>query len=154
MISVRREELSSPAAAALINALNAELAQMYPEQGATHFRLDPQEIADGAGAFLVAYRDGVAVGCGAVRRLDSQTAKLKRMYVVPSARGEGISKIVLDALHEEARKLGVERLLLETGIRQTAALNLYRRSGFREIEPFGEYLQSPATSVCMAKVLR
>ena len=149
MIELRREDLFSPAAQTLIAALNAELTKQYPEERAAHFRLTSDEVA----AFLVAYRDSVPVGCGARRRLDPTTAELKRMYVVPSARGEGIGRAVLEALETESRKLGVKRLVLETGIRQHAALRLYQRSGFRKIALFGEYLESPDTSVCMAKDL-
>ena len=58
-----------------------------------------------------------------------------------------------EALETESRKLGVKRLVLETGIRQHAALRLYQRSGFRKIALFGEYLESPDTSICMAKDL-
>jgi len=105
-------------------------------------------------AFFVAYRDSVPVGCGAMRRLDATTAELKRIYVIPAARDEGIGRAVLEALESEARKLGIQRLVLETGTRQDAALHLYRRCGFREVELFGEYLETPATSICMAKDLR
>ncbi|HYS54792.1 MAG TPA: GNAT family N-acetyltransferase [Thermoanaerobaculia bacterium] len=153
MVTVRREELSSPVAQKLINALNAELMLQYPDESATHFRLDACEVADGSGAFVVAYRDAAPVGCGAVRRLDGACAELKRMYVVPEARGEGIGRKLLTALEAEARKLGVQRLVLETGTRQLAALGLYRCAGFRDIELFGEYVESPATSICMAKEL-
>ena len=149
MIELCREDLLSPAAQTLIAALNAELTKQYPEERATHFRLTSDELT----AFLVAYRDSVPVGCGAMRCLDPTTAELKRMYVVPSARGEGIGRAVLEALETESRKLGVKRLVLETGIRQHAALRLYQRSGFRKIALFGEYLESPDTSICMAKDL-
>jgi putative acetyltransferase len=152
-VTVRREEISSSTAMALIAALNAELKSLYPEEGATHFRLDPAEVAEGIGAFMVAYRDGVPAGCGAVRLLDADTAEVKRMYVTPGARGQGVGRAVLAALEAEARRIGARRLLLETGIRQIAALRLYEGSGFCHIEPYGEYRQSPNTSVCMAKEL-
>jgi ribosomal protein S18 acetylase RimI-like enzyme len=152
-VIVRREEISSAPAMSLIAALNAELSSQYPEGGATHFRLDPEEVAEGTGAFMVAYKDGVSIGCGAVRLLDGNTAELKRMYVTPAARGQGIGRALLAALEAEAHRIGARRLLLETGIRQDAALHLYERSGFCHIEPYGEYRQSPKTSVCMAKEL-
>jgi GNAT superfamily N-acetyltransferase len=149
---VRREPLTSSTAAMLIQALNAELSGLYPEPGATHFRLEPDEVADGRGAFVVALLDGRPLGCGAVRRLDPGAAELKRMYVAPDARGQGIGRALLSELEHEARRLGARRLLLETGIRQEAALALYRKTGFAVIPAFGEYLDSP-TSVCMAKDL-
>jgi GNAT superfamily N-acetyltransferase len=151
-ISVRRAEISPPIVQQLILALNAELEAMYPEEGANHFRLDVEEVANGRGAFLVAYRDGQAVGCGAVRRNDPQVAEIKRMYVIPEARGRGIARQILIALESEARQLGVSRLVLETGLRQIEALALYRRAGFVDIPLFGEYIDSPL-SVCMEKNL-
>jgi putative acetyltransferase len=152
-VTICREQLPSSLADQLIAELNAELTAMYPEPGATHFRLNPEEVSPGRGAFVVAFARKGPVGCGAVRRLDPETAELKRMYVVPSARGEGIGRALLDALEREARQLMVRRLVLETGIRQAAALALYERAGFERIPPYGEYTQSPETSVCMGKDL-
>jgi putative acetyltransferase len=138
---------------ALITALNAELSAMYPEPGANHFTLDPEETARGRGAFLVVYRGDVPVGCGAVRLLDAETGELKRMYVSPAERGRGLGRRLVAELEAEARALGVRRLVLETGTRQHAALALYRGAGFRPIPLYGEYLLSPDTSVCLGKEL-
>ena len=96
----------------MVSALNAELSRIYPEPGANHFQLDPEEIADGSGAFLVAYSGSVALGCGAIRRLDEGTAEIKRMYVEPNARGRGVGSAVLRALESEARRLRVSRIVL------------------------------------------
>jgi len=151
-VGIQRRDILSPDAQALIAALNGELASTYPEEGATHFRLDPSEVAEGIGAFLVAFRAGVPVGCGAVRRIDARTGELKRMYVTPEVRGQGVGQALLVALQAEARRLGLARVVLETGVRQARALSLYERNGFARIAPFGEYVGSPL-SVCMAKDL-
>jgi putative acetyltransferase len=95
----------------------------------------------------------LAVGCGALRLLDADTAELKRMYVCPEARGQGIGRRLLGALEAEARAFGVRRLVLETGVRQAAAMALYQATGFRPIPLFGEYRLSPDTSVCLGKDL-
>lgn len=137
----------------LIAALNAELSAMYPEPGANHFKLDPEETAKGRGAFLVVYRGDVPVGCGAVRLLDVETGELKRMYVSPAERGRGLGRLLVAELEAEAKALGVQRLVLETGTRQHAALSLYHAAGFRPIPLYGEYLLSPGTSVCLGKEL-
>jgi putative acetyltransferase len=151
-VEIKREEISSPSAQALIRDLNGELRERYPEPGANHFRLDAEEVAEDRGAFLVAYRSEVPVACGAIRLDRSQTAEIKRMYVVPEARGKGISRLILAALEAEGRKLGARRLVLETGERQTEALSLYERAGFVRVPRFGEYVSSPL-SICMAKDL-
>lgn len=152
-ITIARAELTAEVSRALIESLNAELNGLYPEPGANHFHLHPEEVADGRGTFLVAYRDGSPVGCGALRLLDAETAELKRMYVSPIVRGTGLGRHIVAALETEARALGVRRLVLETGVRQVAALALYRATGFLPIPLFGEYCLSPATSVCLGKDL-
>jgi GNAT superfamily N-acetyltransferase len=75
------------------------------------------------------------------------------MYVAPEERGRGVGRALLAALEAAARALGLSRLVLETGDRQREAIALYRRAGFRDIPPFGEYVGSPL-SVCMGKELR
>jgi GNAT superfamily N-acetyltransferase len=70
------------------------------------------------------------------------------MFVVPAMRGRGIGRAVLTALAAEGRRLGVDRLVLETGERQKEALVLYGRAGFVRIPAFGEYVDS-SLSVCM-----
>lgn len=151
-VIIRRYDILSSVAQELIAALNAELSKQYPEEGATHFRLDPDEVAEGNGAFLVALRDNEPLGCGAVRRIEERSGELKRMYIRPQARGLGIGRALLAALEAEARALGLTRLLLETGTRQTEALGLYRQAGFLDIPAYGEYINSPL-SVCMVKEL-
>ena len=149
---IRRADISQSDAQSLIAALNAELSARYPEPGATHFRLDADEVAEGRGAFLVAFLAAKPVGCGAVRRIDSGMAEIKRMYVVPGTRGRSIGSRILFALEDEARNLGATRLVLETGGRQPEALALYARAGFVRIPAFGEYVGSPF-SICMEKIL-
>lgn len=152
-IRIVRADLDDVVSRALIGALNAELSGAYPEPGATHFGLAPEEVARGRGAFLVIYANGDPVGCGAVRRIDPDTAELKRMYVLPAVRGRGLGRRLVAALENEARALGLRRLVLETGIRQAAAIALYRASGFETIPHYGEYLLSPGTSLCLGKLL-
>ncbi len=151
-VVIRKCDLLSRDAQALIAALDGELTDLYPEEGATHFRLDAGEVAEGQGSFLVALRDDLPIGCGAVRRINGHTGELKRMYVCPEARGQGVGGALLAALEAEARLLGLARVVLETGIRQVRAISLYERAGFTRIPPLGGYVGSPL-SVCLAKDL-
>jgi putative acetyltransferase len=151
-LTIQRSDILAPEARALIEALNTELSSRYHEPGATHFRLDAEEVVEGRGAFLIASVAGEPVGCGAVRRIEERTAEIKRMYVNPAERGRGVGRALLAALETEARGLGMARLVLETGLRQPEAIALYERGGFSRIAPFGEYVGSPL-SVCMAKDL-
>lgn len=161
-LEIAPEAITSLVASALIMALNAELSARYPQRGTIHFRLGLDELAPGAGVFLVARRLGRPVGCGALWRirdfalmhqLGLRVGELKRMYVVPDARRQAIGRALLDRLEAEARALGLTRLVLETGTRQGEALALFRRAGFTEILAYGEYVASPETSICMAKAL-
>jgi phosphinothricin acetyltransferase len=152
-VEMRATDLADPAIAGLIGALNAELGAAYPEPGATHFGLAPEEIAQGAGVLLLALADGEPAACGALRTIDGKTAEIKRMFVVPERRRAGLSLGILRRLEAWARALGRRRVLLETGTRQAAALGLYERAGYRRIPPFGEYVRSAATSVCLARDL-
>lgn len=146
-----REPLDSPLAQRLIAALNAELSALYPEPGVTHFTLTAADVAPGHGTFLVAWLDGVALGCGALRKWNDREAELKRMYVAKEARGQGIGKALLMALEEEARRLGIRRMVLETGIRQAVAERLYREAGYEVVPTFPQYVSPIA--LCMAKTL-
>jgi GNAT superfamily N-acetyltransferase len=104
------------------------------------------------GAFLVGYVDGEPVACGGVCRYDARTAEIRRMYVVPAARGRGLSREVLAALEEEARASGYDAVRLETGYRQSEAIALYRSSGYEPIERYGPYVNDER-SVCFEKRL-
>lgn len=152
LLAIAPEPLSSPAAGALIARLNAELTERYPSPEDNHFHLSAEQVAEGEGVFLVARLDREPVGCGALRRIEPGTGEIKRMYVAPSQRGLGIGRRVLGELERHAHLLGLRRLVLETGVRQHEALTLYERFGFRQIDRFGEYVDSPL-SVCIAKDL-
>jgi GNAT superfamily N-acetyltransferase len=152
-VQIRRSALASPDALRLITALNSELSAMFPEPGANHFSLSSEQVAEGEGAFFVAYLDGVAAGCGAVRRLGAETVELKRMYVDPQVRGRGIGRALIEALESEGRALGAKNVVLETGTRLGPALRMYEAAGYVRIPLFGEYLASPETSLCLGKAL-
>lgn len=150
-VEVRPEPLDSPVALELIAALNAELSRDYPPAQRFH-SLAADEVGEGSGAFLVAWLDGVPAGCGAVRVISPGVAELKRMYVVPAARGRGLSRAVLSELETRATALGATRVVLETGDKAQAALGLYGSAGYTRIPCFGAYAASP-TSVCFEKRL-
>jgi putative acetyltransferase len=152
-VNIRSATLTAPDVGRLIAALNAELEATFPETGATHFSLSGAEVEVGDGTFLIAYLDEEAVGCGALRRLDEATGELKRMYVAPSVRGQGIGRALVEALEREARLLGMKKLVLETGTRLAPAIGMYEAMGYARIPLFGEYLSSPDTSLCFGKSL-
>lgn len=106
--------------------------------------------------FFLARRAGEALGCGGVA-LYPGFAEVKRMFVNPKARGQGIADVIMDRLAEVARQAGTPLLRLETGDSQQAAIRFYRRYGFVFRGPFEPYSAMPpeniATSIFMEKEL-
>ena len=151
-LTVAPEPFDSPDVRRLIAALDAELGALYPPAQRFGPNFNATQIEGGRGTFLVAREGGAAIGCGAIRLLDADTAEVKRMYVDTDRRGTGTGRAVLEGLEAAARDLGVRRLVLETGVHQHAALGLYRRAGFTEVDCWGEYASAP-TSVCYEKNL-
>jgi GNAT superfamily N-acetyltransferase len=153
-MEIRRERFDSDAAQELVDALEAELMATYdgvPGSGG----LPAASIFEppNGGAFLVGRIDGAPVACGGIARHDDQTGEIRRMYVVPEARGRGLSYLVLDALEDEARALGYFHVRLETGYLQAAAIRLYVSAGFGPIPRYGPFADDPR-SVCFEKRLR
>ena len=151
-LSITAEPFESADARRLIAELDRGLAELYPPAQRFGPNLKAAQLEGGRGAFLVARDGGRAVGCGALRLLDATTAEVKRMYVDPDQRGRGVGWAVLRELEATARQMGVQRLVLETGIYQEAALVLYRRAGFISVDCWGEYATS-STSICLEKHL-
>lgn len=151
-VSIAAEGFDSPDAQRLIQALDAGLAEHYPPEQRFGPNLKAHHLTEGRGLFLIARDAGRPVGCGALRVLDGATAEIKRMYVDPAMRGKGVGRAVLARLEAAAQAMGVKRLVLETGVYQEAAITLYRRAGFRQVDCWGEYAASPS-SMCFEKLL-
>jgi GNAT superfamily N-acetyltransferase len=94
------------------------------------------DLAPPGGTFLVGYRDGQAVCGGGIKRLPDGTCEIKRMYVVPGARGQGVARSLLRALEDAARSLGYRIARLDTGPLQPHARGLYESEGYLSIENF------------------
>jgi GNAT superfamily N-acetyltransferase len=103
----------------------------------------PPSTADVSVVLVARDPAGTAVGCGALRALGDGAAEVKRMYVVPEARGRGLSKVLLAGLEDVARSRGWTVLRLETGPRQPEAIALYEGAGYRPIPAFGGYVDEP-----------
>jgi GNAT superfamily N-acetyltransferase len=129
----------------LIGELDDELNSLYPPED--NFTELPT-----ADAFLIARYGHEPVGCGALRFIDATTGEIKRMYVVPTARGRGVGRRVLEQLETFARDRGAHRLVLETGPQQRAAIALYERAGFVSTPCWGEYAHGN-NSLCLEKPL-
>lgn len=135
----------------LIERLDAELLQRYPADSI--FSLNLNSPAAEKAIFIVAEVDGRAVGCGAILPLDEQAVELRRFYVEPPMRGQGVASAILRFLEDVARQRGYHHVVLETGPKQPGAIGLYHKFGYRQIPSYGEY-EGCEYSLCMAKDLR
>jgi GNAT superfamily N-acetyltransferase len=139
-IEVRRIDSASPDALALVEAMLAELSTHYGpwDPSVSTPSATPEDLAPPGGAFVALYEDGRAVAGGGVKRLAAGMGEIKRMYVVPEARGRGLARVLLGALEDAARELGYARVRLDTGRFQPKAERLYRTSGYREIPDYND----------------
>jgi DNA-binding MarR family transcriptional regulator/GNAT superfamily N-acetyltransferase len=96
----------------------------------------PTDFIPPHGAFLVATVDGRAVGCGAVKAISRRIGSIKRMWIAEAARGLGVGRRILAALEDQAARLGLTTLRLETNRSLREAIKLYTTSGYREVAPF------------------
>jgi putative acetyltransferase len=101
---------------------------------------------------VVAYMGVEAVGCGAIKEYEEGVAEIKRMFVRPERRGQGIAKSILSELETWANELNFSDCILETGLKQPEAIGLYQKSGYRPIPNYGQY-KGVENSVCMKKTI-
>lgn len=152
------EPFGSPDAQALCTAQQAEMLELYEGEADIGPSRDGPMFEPPRGVFLVVRDDdGTAVACGGVTRFthDETKGEVKRMYVVPGARGRGLGRLVLDELERHAGELGFASLVLETGDRQEAALALYANAGYTRIPCYPPYdSREGSLSLCFEKELR
>jgi len=144
------ESPDQPDVRTLIAELDEYQSALYPAE--SNHLLDIRSLCQASVLFAVARdTDGVAQGCGAVV-LHPEYGEVKRMFVRPALRGRGIAGRMMAFLEKLARTHGCRLLRLETGIKQPEAIALYRRLGYLEGVPFGEYREDPL-SLFMLKEL-
>jgi putative acetyltransferase len=140
--TVTEDRPDTPDARLLITELDATLQQLpYPQESRHAFSVE-KLLREGV-AFFVIRCDGKPAGCGGIKLFGTEYGEIKRMYVRPEFRGQGLGKLMLDHLEGYARARHVSALRLETGIHQTDAIALYERYGFQRRPPFGEYKVDP-----------
>ncbi|TDC26981.1 N-acetyltransferase [Streptomyces sp. 8K308] len=133
---------------ALIRLLDAAFAELVARYG-----LEGRSGVGPGAHYLVAVVDDETVGCVAVQTTEvAGTGEVKRMYVAPAARGQGVARALLKEIELRAADLGYDRLRLVTGHLQPAAIALYESSGYQRTEPYGTYADRPGT-FCYAKSL-
>jgi GNAT superfamily N-acetyltransferase len=146
-VRIERVGYGHPDAVRLVAEVQAEYVVRYGGQDESP--VDPLEFEPPHGSFFLGYVDDLPVATGAWRRSQveafgtTETCEIKRMYVVPAARGLGHSRRMLARLEESARLAGAQALVLETGLKQPEAIALYESSGYVAVAAFGHYRDSP-----------
>ena len=121
----------------LLGAMEAEMLELYPAMR----RMPPasgEDFSPPHGAYLVGFADGTPVCGGGLKRLDDDAAEIKRMYVVPGARRQGLARRLLSALETAARERGYRIVRLDTGPRQPHAKALYTATGYVEVADYND----------------
>lgn len=148
MIHIASESPLTAEGRALIAESQAHMEAAFPADGI--FTLTAEEVAASA-IFIVAREAGAALGCVALAAGPGY-AEVKRLWVRPAARGQGLARRLMAALEAEAHTRGYRLIRLETGPALSSAVALYRTLGYRERGPFGEYGPHP-DSLFMEKFL-
>ena len=141
MPTIAAELPDTPDAIALIDELDAYLEPLYPRESRHGYSV--KKLIDEGVAFFLIRDGGAPVGCGGIKIFGTEYGEIKRMYVRPQFRGQGLAKLMLNYLAEYARSRGISTLRLETGVHQHEAIGLYEQMGFSRIPPFGHSRDDP-----------
>lgn len=148
-IKITRTNSQSTDFQGLIKLLDAYLSGVNGEKDDFFRQFNKIDMLD---YVVVAYQNGEAIACGAIKPFSDDAMEVKRMYVVLEQRGRGIAQKVLNELEKWAQELGFAYCVLETSYSMTDAVGLYQKCGYETIDRYGQYA-AIETSVCFRKEL-
>ncbi|MEW2553072.1 GNAT family N-acetyltransferase [Streptomyces zhihengii] len=158
-MQLRVTAFDHPDAITLNDEVQLEYIRRYGDGEGDATPLDATMFLPPRGLYLIAYDGERPCATGGWRTQDENPmgyadgdAELKRMYVIPAARGLGLARRILAALEEDALAAGRTRMVLETGDMQPEAIALYSSAGYEPCAKFGHY-RFEDSSRCMAKPL-
>jgi len=150
MIHLLRTDSESENFIELVKCLDIDLAERDGEDHSFYAQFNKiQQIKN----VVVAFDNQLPIACGAIKKFDSTTFEIKRMYTIPSYRGKGIAAKILSELEKWATELGYKKCVLETGKKQPEALHLYKKCGYVTINNYGQYA-GIENSICFEKKLK
>ena len=147
MIKIIRTDSGNTDFSSLVILLDQDL---QVRDGAEHSFYAQFNKIDKINHVVVAYKNQEAVGCGAFKAFSAEETEIKRMFVKPEYRGQGIARNILTALETWAKELHFSACILETGKKQPEAISLYQKAGYSLIPNYGQY-ENVENSVCMKK---
>jgi DNA-binding MarR family transcriptional regulator/GNAT superfamily N-acetyltransferase len=149
---VEQADPRSEASVACLRAYYGELARRFASGFEVSRSRDPDaaDMVPPRGTFLLAWSDGVPVGCVGLKGDGGELAEVKRLWVATTARGQGLARRLMTAVEDAARDLGVRVLRLDTNSALPEAIALYRTTGWTEIPRFND---DPYPDVFFEKVL-
>lgn len=144
MLTFRESPVDDPTAHALLTEYFKFRAAGFPSAQGVYRTVFPTraEFEPPRGLFVLVEDEGVAVGCGGIRRIDladhPAAAEIKHLWLQPSLRSRGFGRLLLVELERRAVALGAQRLVLDTNDSLTAAGALYRSAGFAEVPAYND----------------
>jgi putative acetyltransferase len=149
MLKLIRTTSDNPDFRHLLTFLDANLAE---NDGDEHWFFEQFNKLDNIKHVIVAYQNEKPVGCGAIKAYNTSQAEVKRVFVSETGRNKGIASQIMQALEHWAKELGFTECILETGIKQLEAVQLYPKLGYNKIPNYEPYV-GVALSVCFGKML-
>ncbi|MBS1513631.1 MAG: GNAT family N-acetyltransferase [Bacteroidetes bacterium] len=149
MISIVRTDSENPDFRKLVSELDKELWATYGDVQADYA---PHNVIKTTLPAVVVYENNIPVGCGCFKNFDDKSVEIKRMFTLNEHRGKGIAAKVLAGLEAWAKEKKFNYAVLETGTLQHAAIYLYRKLGYSDIEKYEPYTDKEH-SICMRKKL-
>jgi GNAT superfamily N-acetyltransferase len=140
-VCLRVVPYDDPLARELVTRVQQEYVTRYG--GPDEAVVDPAEFVPPAGLFLVAEVEGVPAGCGAWRVHEHGVAEVKRVFVAPEFRRQGVAQLLMAVLEESAAAAGSRAVVLNSGFRQPEALALYAALGYTSAPGYGVYADAP-----------
>jgi ribosomal protein S18 acetylase RimI-like enzyme len=134
-IEIKDASVACDDAVLLLAELNAALTKITGASGEVSFAAE--DVANERSAFVIAYVNGMACGCGALRPLTDTIAEIKRVYARPNSIGVGTA--IVRALEAKAREFGYTEIVLETRKVNVDAVAFYRKLGYVECANYGKY---------------
>lgn len=149
MLRLVRTTSENPDFRTLVQLLDRELAARDGADATFYAQYNKIDLIRHA---VVAYQADEPVGCGAFKEFAADSVEIKRMFVQPTHRQQGVAQAVLAELEHWASELGYPNCVLETGKRQPEAIALYQRCGYALTPNYGQYV-GVENSVCMQKAI-